>query len=78
MLAHEAEGRKSKLSAAIIDNQTVRATSVDGVSTGYDTAKWTFDRKRHILVDAAGFILLADADVSAFAASRLGSKKARK
>ncbi|MBL6459625.1 transposase, partial [Belnapia sp. T6] len=46
-------------SAAIIDSQTVRTTGVGGPERGYDAAKRTFGRKRHILVDAAGLALLA-------------------
>ncbi len=58
-LAREAEGRQAEPSAAIIDSQTVRATGVGGPGRGYDAAKRTAGRKRHILVDAAGLVLLA-------------------
>jgi putative transposase len=58
-LVREAEGRQAEPSAAIIDSQTVRATSVGGPAGGYDAAKLTTARKRHILVDAAGLVLLA-------------------
>ena len=58
-LAREAEGRQPEASAAIIDSQTVRATGVGGPGRGYDAAKRTAGRKRHILVDAAGLVLLA-------------------
>ena len=58
-LAREAEGRRPEPSAAIIDSQTARSTGVGGPARGYDAAKRTAGRKRHILVDAAGLVLLA-------------------
>jgi putative transposase len=58
-LAREAEGRQPGPSAAVIDSQTVRATGVGGPARGYEAAKCTAGRKRHILVDAAGLVLLA-------------------
>jgi transposase len=57
--AREADGRSAEPSAAVIDSQTARATGVGGVERGYDAAKKTAGRKRHILVDAAGLVLLA-------------------
>jgi putative transposase len=57
-LARQAEGRAAEPIAAIVDSQTVRATGVGGPDRGYDPAKRTAGRKRHILVDAAGLILL--------------------
>lgn len=58
-LAREAAGRRAEPTAAIIDSQTVRATGVGGPARGYDAAKRTAGRKRHILVDTAGLVLLA-------------------
>ena len=58
-LAREAEGRAPEPSAATIDSQTTRGTGVGGPARGYDPAKRTAGRKRHILVDAAGLVLLA-------------------
>ena len=57
-LAREAEGRAPEPSAAIIDSQTTRGTGVGGPARGYDPAKRTAGRKRHLLVDAAGLVLL--------------------
>ncbi len=59
--AREADGRSAEPSAAVIGSQMVRATGVGGVERGYDAAKKTVGRKRHILVDAAGLVLAADA-----------------
>ena len=58
-LAREAEGRDAEPSAAIVDSQTARSTGVGGPGRGYDAAKRTAGRKRHLLVDAAGLVLLA-------------------
>jgi hypothetical protein len=57
--AREKEGRGREPSAAVVDSQTTRATGVGGPSRGFDAAKKTFGRKRHILVDVSGLILLA-------------------
>ncbi|MBL6082635.1 transposase [Belnapia sp. T18] len=58
-VAREAAGRHPEPYAAIIDSQTARATGVSGTARGYDVAKRTACPKRHILVDAAGLVLLA-------------------
>ena len=58
-LAREAEGRDGEPTAAIIDSQTARATGVGGPARGYDPAKRVAGRKRHVLVDASGLVLLA-------------------
>jgi putative transposase len=57
-LAREAAGRSPEPSAAIIDSQTARATGVGGPARGYDPAKRVAGRKRHVLVDACGLVLL--------------------
>jgi putative transposase len=57
--ARAAEGRSPEPSAAIIDSQTARSTGVGGPARGYDPAKRLAGRKRHLLVDASGLVLVA-------------------
>ncbi len=52
-----ADGREAEPSAAILDSQTVK-TSEQGGARGYDAAKKTNGRKRHILVDTIGLLLM--------------------
>ena len=53
----EAEGRDPQPSAAILDSQSVKMTSTKGVR-GYDAGKRVKGRKRHILVDTLGLLLM--------------------
>jgi transposase len=57
--AREKAGRSREASAAVIDSQTTRATGAGGPERGFDAGKKTFGRKRHLLVDASGLVLLA-------------------
>jgi transposase len=54
--SREQDGRQSRPSAAIIDNQTVRSAGLAEV-VGYDAGKKTKGRKRVIMVDPVGHIL---------------------
>ena len=51
------EGRKPQPSAAIIDSQSVKSSEVSD-ERGYDAGKKINGRKRHILVNTMGLILL--------------------
>lgn len=51
------EGRKRQPSAAIIDGQSVKSTECSD-QRGYDAGKKVNGRKRHILVDTLGLVLM--------------------
>ncbi len=53
----EMEGRDAEPSAGIIDSQTVKTTEKGGID-GYDAGKKINGRKRHILVDTMGLLLM--------------------
>jgi putative transposase len=51
------DGREPEPSAAVLDSQSVKTTETPGVR-GYDAGKKVNGRKRHILVDTMGLLLM--------------------
>ena len=57
MSTRELEGREASPRAGVIDSQSVKTTESGGVC-GYDAGKKINGRKRHILVDTLGLLLV--------------------
>lgn len=54
----QAAGRSAQPSAGIIDSQSVKTTEVGGKERGYDHVKNVNGRKRHLIVDTLGLLLV--------------------
>lgn len=66
LMVNRARAGRAEPSAAILDSQTVKAPAAHG-SRGFDGAKKTIGRKRHVAVDVDGRLLmvgLTTADIS--------------
>ena len=57
-LVRQRAGRKSQPTAAILASQSVKTTEQGGVARGYDAGKKVAGRKRHVLVDVLGLLLV--------------------
>ena len=51
-------GKKATPTAAIIDSQSVKSSTLAGEQRGYDVAKAIKGRKRHLVVDTLGLVLI--------------------
>jgi putative transposase len=57
MATRDLEGREASPTAGVIDSQSVKTTEAGGVC-GYDAGKKTKGRKRHMLTDTIGLMLV--------------------
>ena len=71
--AREREGRNAEPSAGIIDSQSVKGTPESADESGFDGGKHVNGRKRHIVVDTIGYLLI----VGVHAANIFDGKGAR-
>ena len=72
MLDRERVGREASPTAGVVDSQTIKAPQ--GKTRGYDAAKKTAGRKRHVAVDTDGRLLMVNlttADISDSAGAQL-------
>jgi putative transposase len=57
-LVREREGKARQPTAAILNSQSVKTTDHGRIERGFDAGKQIFGRKRHILFDTLGLLLL--------------------
>src|SRR3546814_1442941 len=73
MIDRERAGREASPTAGVLDSQTVKAPA-PGAQRGYDGAKKTVGRKRHVAVDTDGRLLMVNltpADISDSAGAQM-------
>lgn len=71
-----AAGREPEPSAAVMDSQSVKTTEPPGVR-GYDAGKKVNGRKRHLLVDTLGLLLMDAASIQDRDGAKLLLEKAK-
>ena len=69
------EDREVSPSAAILDSQSVKTATPAAIEVGFDTAKHLTGRKRHLLVDPLGLVLMVV--VTAAVRTRTGGRSHR-
>ena len=62
----EQEGREADAAAAIVDSQTGKTTEATLAERGYDGAKLITGRRRFILVDVLGLVIVSLSPKAAF------------
>jgi putative transposase len=66
------EGKNTSPSAGIMDSQSAKTTDVGGSERRFDGNKKVNDRKRHILVDTMGLLLVGIVQAANIADSKVG------